>query len=184
MTFELWREWNPGLENGEMTLRGALAELPGSPPECISALVRLFENPKSPFALKGAVSLRRHDCIHILLGRGLLAQDEAFVIGFTMGTSKDISPLETVLFKNITHHLYPKEYRFNKACLRTYELGLETGKAMPTEKIYEFAFGEYMDWTLKDIRELLSIDTEHLKKVYARERELIPGTTESLRLPV
>ena len=53
--------------------------------EDISWLVWLIENPKSPFHLHGAVTLRDHDHIHVLLGRGQANDDEAFVIGFTMG---------------------------------------------------------------------------------------------------
>jgi hypothetical protein len=35
--------------------------------------------------------------IHVLLGRGLLAQDEAFVIGFTMGATKAVSGFERIV---------------------------------------------------------------------------------------
>ena len=51
----------------------------------ISWLVWLIENPKSPFHLHGAATLHDHDHIHVLLKRGQDNDDEAFVIGFTMG---------------------------------------------------------------------------------------------------
>jgi hypothetical protein len=35
--------------------------------------------------------LEGHDCMHVILGRGLLNQDEAFVIGFTMGSARKIT---------------------------------------------------------------------------------------------
>lgn len=181
---EPWYSWNPGLDNGDMTLREVLSSLPGNPPEDISALVRLFENPDSPIALTGAVSLERHDCIHVVLGRGLLSQDEAFVIGFTMGTSKDISVMEEAIFKNIAKFLYPKNYKFGDSDLIAYELGLETGKKSPTEKIYEFPFEDHEDWKLSDLRKLLNIDPKRMKRVYKKEKELIPSTKESLRMPI
>ena len=84
-----WREWIPWLENDDLTLREVYETLPGAGPEEIDQIVRLLENPASPYALPGASSLRVHDCIHILIGRGLLNHDEAFVIGYTMGTAKE-----------------------------------------------------------------------------------------------
>jgi len=69
-----WREWNPGLDNDELTLQAVFDTLPGAGPDEIDQMVRLLENPASPYALPGAVRLRHHDCIHILLGRGLLNQ--------------------------------------------------------------------------------------------------------------
>ena len=178
-----WKEWNPGLDNGNMTLREVQKTLPGNPAQEISALVRLFENPKSPIALTGAVNLERHDCIHIVLGRGLLNQDEAFVIGFTMGTSKDLSEMEAAIFKSVAKYLYPKNYKFGKTDLLAYELGLETGRKSITEKIYEFPFEDHWDWNLNDLRKLLNIDVPALKAIYRKEKEIIPGTRASKRIP-
>lgn len=75
-----WRTWCPGLDNDDLTLRDALTTLPAAPPTAIPWIVRLFENPQGWLRLHGAVNLRNHDMIHVLLGRGLLGQDEAFVI--------------------------------------------------------------------------------------------------------
>ena len=123
-----WNEWKPGLDNQDQTLGEVLETLPGANPEEIGLLVRLLENPKSPLALTGAVTLLRHDCIHILLGRGLLPQDEAFVIGFTMGTAKeDLSPLEVFVFKKIARYLYPTNYRLSDKNLVAYNLALRPG---------------------------------------------------------
>lgn len=177
-----WKHWNPGLENGDMTLQEVLASLPGAKQEDISLLVRMIENPDSPFALPGAITLAHHDCVHILLGRGLLNQDEAFVIGFTMGTSKKIKRFQEYLFKQVAKHLYPKSYRFTKEHLKAYALGLREGKASRCERIYEFPFEQYNDWKLKDLRTHLGIETARLKKAYAEEKMLLPDTTASKRL--
>ena len=181
MTAE-WKKWIPGLDNDEMTLGEVLADLPGNDPADISIIVKLLENPKSPIALKGAVTLERHDCIHILLGRGLLNQDEAFVIGYTMGTSKDISKLEEFIFKTVSVYLYPKQYRFNEKHLKVYKMGLEMGKKSSVEKIYEFPFEDYHDWRLGDLRNKLGINKEHLKETYRKEQQMLPVTIASKRL--
>jgi hypothetical protein len=178
-----WYKWNPGLNNGDLTLREVEETLPGNPPEDIGMVVRLLENPESPLALTGAISLERHDAIHVVLGRGLLSQDEAFVIGFTMGTSKNISIMEKAIFKNVSKYLYPKNFKFNDSDLIAFDLGLETGNQSQTEKIYEFPFEDHRDWKLDDLRKLLNIDIKELKKIYKKEQKLIPGSKESTRLP-
>lgn len=179
-----WRDWNPGLENDAKTLREIHATLPGVDPEEVSMLVRIFENPKSPFAFKGAVTLERHDCIHILLGRGLLNQDEAFVIGFTMGTSKSISAAETEVFKLVARYLYPKNYRFTDREAKVYEMGLKRGKECRVEKIYDFPFEDYMDWKLGDLRAFIGINKDKLRVLYRKEQKLFPESKASKRLPV
>lgn len=179
-----WKDWSPGLDNNRMTLKEAQDTLPGNDPEAINFLVRLFENPKSPIAFKGAISLERHDCVHILLGRGLLSQDEAFVIGYTMGTSRHISRLELSLFKLITKKLYPHPYKFSEKDLVAYNLGIEYGKLTKALPIFEFPFEEYMDKKLGEIRRLLDVRIADLKKLYAAEQVLVPGTKCSRRLPL
>ena len=60
------------------------------------------------------MTLEQHDYIHILLGRGLTLMDEAFVIGFTMGSTDRVSTREQNLFSFINQVLYPKPYRFTE----------------------------------------------------------------------
>ena len=180
-----WNAWNPGLDNEDKTLGQVMETLPGADPEDIGLLVRLLENPKSPMALTGAVTLMRHDCIHILLGRGLLPQDEAFVIGFTMGTAKeDLSPVEVFLFKKVARYLYPTNYRLSDKNLVAYKLGVEAGKESRAIKTYEQPMEEWRDQKLQFIRKFLGIDIDFLKKIYIREQELLPETKASKRLPV
>lgn len=178
-----WKEWLPGLDNDNLTLGEVQKTLPGNKKEEIHFVIRLFENPSSPIAFKGAISLERHDLVHIILGRGLLPQDEAFVIGFTMGTSKTISSVEAALFQWITKHLYPPPYNFKDNHLKSFRLGLEAGKKSEADKIYDAPLENYKDMTLGEIRQKLGIDTESLKAIYAHEKEMLPESKESKRLP-
>lgn len=179
-----YRDWNPGLKNGDKTLQEIRDTLPANNPDDISKIVKLFENPKSPIALKGAVNLERHDCIHIILGRGLLPQDEAFVIGFTMGTSKNISKLEKFIFKTVSMYFYPKKYRFARRHMKVYELGLYFGKHCNAEKIYDFPFENHQNTKLSELRKKLGINLDELKAIYKKEQELLPNTKSSLRLDI
>jgi hypothetical protein len=179
-----YQDWAPGLENGDLTLRDVRASLPGNMPAEISPIVKLFENPCSPLALRGAVSLERHDCIHILLGRGLTNQDEAFVIGFTMGTAKTLTLLEVALFRFLARFVYPAGYRLTREEARAFDLGVEAGRAMGVRRLYSFPLEQHMSESVGALRRRLGVDLARLREFYRRERDAIPGTLASARLPV
>lgn len=178
-----WRRWCPGLDNDELTLRDVLATLPAAPPAAIPWIVRLFENPQGWLRLHGAVNLRNHDMIHVLLGRGLLGQDEAFVIGFTMGSTKAVSWVERMFFKFVVSRVYPPPYRISWRTLAAYDLGLEAGRELGVPNLHLRLHEEMLDRPLGDTRRLLGVDTRRLRAFYARERAALPGTPASLRLP-
>ena len=114
--------------------------------EDISWLVWLIENPKSPFHLHGAATLHDHDHIHVLLRRGQSNDDEAFVIGFTMGNDDRTKSWEAKLFKFISRWLYPKSERFTKKQLKIFDSGFKYGRSKLN--LYQ-RIGE-MDWTKID----------------------------------
>jgi hypothetical protein len=129
------------------------------------------------------VNLKNHDMIHVLLGRGLLDQDEAFVIGFTMGSTKAVSPLERWFFKVAVSRLYPEPYRISKKTLAAYDLGLEAGEECGVKNLHLVLREDMLDRPLGETRRELQIDANRLRRFYARERAALPGTLASLRLP-
>lgn len=182
---EDWRDWNPGLDNDELTLRAVYDTLPGAGPDEIDQMVRLLENPASPYALPGAVRLRHHDCIHILLGRGLLNQDEAFVIGYTMGTAKErINEEQVQLFRLAAKLLYKPPYRMTDNDLIAFDLAFALGNKSPYRHIYKFDFDGAMDLDIGDIRRQLGLTTKMLKAAFREERLLLPGNKASERLAI
>jgi hypothetical protein len=178
-----WWEWFPGLDNDHRTLREVLGEMPAAPPAAIPWVVRLFENPAGWLRLHGAVDLERHDMIHVLLGRGLLDQDEAFVIGFTMGSTRAVSWLERTWFKFAVSRLYPEPYRISWRTLAAFDLGLEAGRDCGVSNVHLRLGREFLDRPLGEVRRRLGIDPVRLRESYARERAALPGTLASQRLP-
>lgn len=184
-----WSEWQPGLNNDLLTLKEIYETLPGAESSEISYHVKIFENPASPFAFKGAIDLEDHDCIHILLGRGLLNQDEAFVIGFTMGTN-DLPKWQYIMFKWITQYFYKKPYKFNKKDVISYSLGVAYGQELrrkgTCKNIQEIKLNseKYFSMTIREIRKELGIKTEKLRSIYRTEKIKIPDTKASKRLPI
>ena len=92
-------------------------------------LVWLMENPKSPLHLHGASNLNDHDYVHVLLNKGQANNDEAFVIGFTMGNDDRTKSWEAKLYKFISRWLYPKAERFTKNQLKIFDSGFKYGQS-------------------------------------------------------
>jgi len=114
----------------------------------------------------------------------LLPQDEAFVIGYTMGTAGDrISKEEVKLFKMISSKLYPDIYRFRKTDIIAYDLGFAYGQKAK-RPVYEFDFMKHLGASLNELRQMFGVDIAALRKLYAREKKRIQGTRESARLPL
>ena len=114
-----YADWHIPLSRSELTLREGLDSLAavGARQQEIPLIVRLLENPKYRLPgmtlFHGAVDLEAHDRIHLLLGRGLLTPDEAFTIGFTMGSTKRVRRSEEWLFGLLARHVYPVPYTFD-----------------------------------------------------------------------
>ena len=149
----------------------------------IPLIIRLAENPEylTSRLFTRAVDLFTHDCIHALLGRGLLLKDEAFVIGYTMGSEKRMSNFKKILFLFACRYLYPEGYRFYKEERSVFNKALEMGRECPTN-LTEVDFKNYLERPLSETRAELGIDTEAINKYYQEEKELFPNSKESQRL--
>ena len=149
----------------------------------VPLIIKLVENPKyfTSKLFTGAVDLFTHDCLHVLLGRGLLPKDEAFVIGYTMGSKKKMSRLRRKLFLFACRYLYPDGYRFYKEERLVFDEALKLGNECPTD-LPEVDFKNYLNKSLSEIRLDLGIDTEAIIKYYQKEKDLFPDSEESQRL--
>ena len=90
-----------------------------------------MENPDSPISFPGQVSLEHHDLIHILLGVGVSREEEAFVVGWTMGNDPKLRSWHLSLFLWVARWLYPDPYRFRKQDIPVFYQGLAWGKSCP-----------------------------------------------------
>lgn len=183
-----WRQWHLPLSQGSVTLEQGLDALAGvgAAPKDIPLIVRLVENPR--FAIPGidlfhgAVDLRAHDCIHLLLGRGLLAKDEAFVIGFTMGSTQQVSTVEERLFALVARRLYPGVYRFTAEDIEVFRDAVRLGALSRCRRLDRIPYGRYRDRSLDDLRREIGIETGLLRAYYEIEARRYPQAPESRRL--
>lgn len=187
--------YHPGLQQfliplsaGEMTLQSALDTLLeiGNTSDEVPWIVKIMENPSfdfPPFSMfKGRVSLFQHDCIHLVLGRGTTLIDEAFTIGFTMGSSHEMSTMAAKLFGYVAGHWYPKAYRFPSAAQRVYKDAMHLGMVSNSVPLEEVDYRPLLHLTLAEVRSHLGIETELLRSYYRVEAERNPSVEACQRL--
>jgi hypothetical protein len=126
----------------------------------IPLIIRLLENPASPIALPGKISLHNHDCLHIILGIGVSPLDEAFIIGFTMGNDDQTKSWHVQLFKLFSRFVYPPKYQFSSQELDILDRGFEYGKRLKYRNVNKIEFEWFYDMTIEEIRHLFGIDRQ------------------------
>lgn len=182
------RNWHVPLASGGRILREVHAELRsfGLAQDDIPFLIQLVENPKYDFPglqlFHGAADLWVHDQIHILLGRGLLAKDEAFVIGYTMGTTAQVGETEERLYGLFAKYLYPREYRFSDQDFEVFRDAVRLGFISQCHALAKADFRGLQALTIREARARLNIEEDLLRAYYAIEARRFPDSFESQRL--
>lgn len=186
--FSNYKEWLVPVCQGDVLVEDALKSLKalGAPQEDIPLIVKLLENPDyhlPGFTLfHGAVDLNAHDYIHILLGRGLMPKDEAFTIGFTMGSTNQVSLIEEELFCWINQFFYPETYRFGKEEIEVFRDAVQLGRISMCQPLNEVNFKDFEHSTIKGMRTALGVEEDFLQAYYAIEAKRYPQAMESSRL--
>lgn len=153
------------LQLHSLSLQEAYQSFGGDCQSQIPWIVRCFENPASPFALSGNITLHDHDCLHILLNRGKTIQDEAFVVGFTMGNASQTTWLDVLIFKVVSRFLYPASYRFDRACLKVFDIGFWYGRRSKVKNLNQLDFTVYYSTSVDDFRRSLGITPQELRDI-------------------
>jgi hypothetical protein len=141
----------------DRTLIAACCQLQGDPPQAIPFLVWLLENPDSPCALPGNVSLVDHDRLHCILDRGFTAEDEAFIVGFSMGNDRLTHWIHVLILKVAAFIFYPKKYRFSFTDMQEFDRGFLVGRNLRHRNLNR---GMPVDWDnrrLGEIRQELNL---------------------------
>jgi hypothetical protein len=150
--------------------------------EDIPLIIKLAENPQYDIGLfAGYVDLFTHDCIHVTLGRGLLVKDEAFVIGYTMGTSRKMFRWRRNLFMFICKRLYPEGYKFGEEERYVFNSAVMLGSKCGVD-LSKVEFDKFLNRRPSDIRRELKINTQDIEKFYSFEKQIFPDSKESQRL--
>lgn len=183
-----YRDWHIPLAREGLSLGQALQSLHrvGARAPAIPLWVKLVENPRWHLpgirVFHGAVDLGQHDRIHIVLGRGLLAMDEAFTIGFTMGSTNRVSAFEAHLFSFITANLYPRAYRFGPRDLAVFRDALYLGHVSGCIPLDRIDLTAYDACTLGELRRRIGLESDLLRAYYQIEQRRYPNSRASRRL--
>ena len=181
----LAEQWHvPLLSSGKIRLKTALKQMRPYKlnPQDVPLIIRIVENPKYDIGLfPGAVSLLTHDCIHVLLGRGVLPKDEAFVIGYTMGSTKRMTAFKEKVFLFVSRYLYPEGYSFTEEEKEVFKYGLIAGSKCYKD-LSKINFKWFLNWSLRDIRGKMGIDVDFLKLCYKLEQKKFFNCEETNRL--
>jgi hypothetical protein len=183
-----YRDWYIPLAEDDITLAQALdfLRVVGAPAQKIPLIIQIMENPKFNIGGKtlfpGAVTLHQHDCIHIVLGRGLLPKDEAFTIGFTMGSTHEVSTTEENLFALIAQNFYPDVYKFSEEDSEVFHDAIKLGTISHCVPMTKFDFDAVQHLSLGAIREHIGLETDLLGAYFAVEARRYAHCAESRRL--
>lgn len=176
--------WHPKLSSSRRKLSSVLKDMEAFKllQENIPLIIKLVENPayKTSRLFGGAVDLFTHDCVHVMLGRGLRLKDEAFVIGYTMGSTKNMKRWKRNLFMFVSKYFYPKGYKFGEEERFVFNMGVKAGSLCPTD-LSQINFKKYSNKQIGTIRKELKIDVDFLKIYYSLEKVCF-NNTESQRL--
>jgi len=186
-TEEIVENWFIPLSSTKLTLQQAYDQLNefGLEQDDVPLIIQLIENPKFDLPgldiFHGATNLETHDYIHILLGRGVLIKDEAFVLGFTMGSSNRVNTTEEKLFTFVTKYLYPKGYTFTDDDLHVFKDAVRLGFISDCQSLAKVNYKQYLDWPLQKIRDEIGIETDLIKAYYDIESKRYPHIKECTR---
>jgi hypothetical protein len=116
------------------------------------------------------------------LGRGLLAKDEAFTIGFTMGSTNKVTTLEENLYALVSKHLYPKVYQFEDEDIHIFKDASKLGFISDCQPLDQIDYGKYLDSSLRDIRRDIGLEGDLILAYYGIEKRRYPKSKASQRL--
>jgi hypothetical protein len=181
------QDWHIPFHQDELTLRAALAET--VTPTAILELplmLRLQRDPDLSFlgqmVFRAGLNQQQHDCIHILLGRGLLPMDQAFVLGFTIGCSKKGSMPEHKLHGEVGRHFYKRIPLLAEAEGAVFKEGIKLAYMSFCAPLENFDFTPWLDLSLRQLREAAGVEAELLLAYYAVEKHRFPHAHASQRL--
>ena len=183
-TDEKVENWFVPLSTTDLTLQQAHSQLDefGLEQEDVPLIIQLVENPKYDLPgidiFHGATNLDTHDYIHILLGRGVMIKDEAFVLGFTMGSSNRVTTTEERLFGFLTKYIYPKNYQFTDQDLDVFKDAVRLSFISDCQSLAKVDYKKYIEWPVQKIRDEIGLEVDLLKAYYAIEAKRYPHVKE------
>lgn len=181
------QDWYLPLHQDSMTLMSALASVPPlSNKSELPLMLRLQRDPDLSFlgqlVFHSGVDEHQHNCIHILLGRGLLPMDQAFVLGFTLGSSRKGSTPEHRLHAEVGRHFYKHVPLFSESEGAVFKEGIKLAYLSFCAPLDSFDFQPWHNQSLREIRKAIGLEQDLLLAYFAVEKHRYPHSLAAQRL--
>lgn len=183
-----YKDWHIPLTRADITLQMALdslneirADQQDTPLMITLAGAPALSSPSLKI-FHGTMDLHQHDCIHILLGRGLLDMDEVFTAGFSMGSSKKVTESEHSLYAFTAKHLYPNVYKFTDQEMALFKDAIKLSFISNCSPLEQFKFDDWLEQPVGTVRDAVGIEAELMLAYYAVEQRKYPLSIASQRL--
>lgn len=181
------QNWHIPFHQDSLSLREALATVPTTDTQAaLPVMLRLQRDPDLSFLgqriFKAGLDRTRHDSIHILLGRGFLSLDQAFVLGFTIGCSKKGSIPEHKLNGELGRHFFRQGPLLDEVEIAVFREGIKLAYMSFCAPLETFDFTPWLDQTLSELRAAVGLDADVLLAYYAIEKHRHPHSQASQRL--
>lgn len=126
--------------------------------------------------------LFHHDCIHIILGRGLNNIDEAFTFGFTVGCANKSTNTEYGLNAFISQLQSCGVFTFNEEELGVMKDAIKLSLISNCTAIDRFDYQSWLNEPISHVRDAIGIEPELILACYAVEKRRLPQSEASQRL--
>jgi hypothetical protein len=183
-------DWFLPIEEDNLTLYQALELLNAtrvSEPGEYSSLMARFHN--NSLLRDSVVSCFHHpidacqqDFIHIMLGRGFLVADEAFVIGFTLGCCNKVITSEQKLYTFASRNMYPQLPELDESARCILKDAIKLGYISNCTSLDNFDFTTWLHYSISKVRQVAGIDSNLLRAYFAVEKRRYPHSVASQRL--
>lgn len=183
-------DWFLPIEEGNLTLNQALERLTatraGKPGKYSSLMARFHNNSllRDCFVscFNHPIDINQQDFIHIMLGRGFLVADEAFVIGFTLGCCNKVITSEQKLYTFASRNMYPQLPELDESARCILKDAIKLGYISNCTSLDNFDFTPWLDYSISKVRQVAGIDSNLLRAYYAVEKRRYPHSVASQRL--
>ena len=184
------QDWFLPIEQDNLTLNQALDQLRlvtgDKGGEYSTLMARLGQNP----VLQGngiscfgqPINNIQQACIHIMLGRGLLAVDEAFVIGFNLGCCNKVITSVQKLYSFASKNIYALLPELDTDARTILKDAIKLGYISNCTSLDSFDFTPWLDQSIGKVRHVLGIDPALLRAYFAVEKRRFPRSLASQRL--
>lgn len=182
------QDWHIPYTKDDMSLRSALESISEirtyhHTPPLMLTLAEQSQQQENP-VFDERLDLQQHDCIHVMLGRGLLHADEVFSIGFTVASSIKVSTSEQHFYAKFGKRIFTLIGELTEYETIIFRDAVRLAYISACLALDKFDFQPWLDESISKVRDVLGLEAELILAYYAVEQSRYPNNIASQRLLV